>query len=74
MTALMLRKSGNSVTVAIPADTRARLGLEVGDQLTLIEEPDGIRLVKYDPELERQLEAARAILKEEYEVLRALAR
>ena len=31
-----IRKNGNSVGIALPAETRIRLGLEVGQELTLV--------------------------------------
>ncbi len=69
-----VRKQGNSVGISIPAETRIRMGLEEGQELTLIELADGIKLVKRNLELERQLAAARDVLREETEALRALAK
>ena len=56
MSTVTLRKQGNSVGLTLPADTRTRLGLEVGQSMTVVELSDGIKLVPYNPELERQLE------------------
>jgi len=69
-----IRKNGNSIGIALPAETRIRLGLEVGQELTLVELSDGIKLVKRNLELERQMEAAREVLREQADVLQELAK
>ena len=69
-----IRKTGNSVGIALPSDTRIRLGLEAGQELTLIEMADGIKLVKRNLELERQLAAAREVLREQADALQELAK
>ncbi len=74
MDTLTLRRHGNSVGVAIPAETRIRMGLEIGQELTLIELADGIKLVKRNLELERQLAAAREVLREQADALQELAK
>ncbi|MFT8769253.1 MAG: AbrB/MazE/SpoVT family DNA-binding domain-containing protein [Gluconobacter cerinus] len=52
--------------------TCVRLGLEVGQELTLVEMADGIKLVKL--KLERQMEMARETLREQADVLQELAK
>lgn len=74
MNTVVVRKQGNAVGVSIPADTRIRMGFEVGQELTLVELADGIKLVKRNLELERQLAAAREVLREQADVLRELAK
>jgi len=69
-----VRKQGNSLGISIPTETRIRLGIEEGQELTLIELADGIKLVKRNLELERQMAAAREVLREEAEALRRLAK
>ena len=69
-----IRKTGNSIGIALPAETRIRLGLEVGQELTLVELSDGIKLVKRNLELERQMAAARDVLREQADVLQELAK
>jgi putative addiction module antidote len=69
-----IRKNGNSIGIALPAETRIRLGLEVGQELTLVELSDGIKLVKRNLELERQMDAAREVLREQADVLQELAK
>lgn len=74
METVVVRKQGNSVGVTLPAETRIRLGLEVGQELTLVEMADGIKLVKRNLRLERQMQMARETLREQADVLQELAR
>jgi antitoxin component of MazEF toxin-antitoxin module len=74
MDTVTIRKQGNSVGIALPADTRIRMGLEVGQELTLIELADGIKLVKRNLALERQLQSAREVLREQADALQELAK
>lgn len=69
-----LRRQGDQVGVTFPAETLARLGFEEGQQLTLVELADGLKLVRFDPVLERQLALAQEVLREEAETLRELAK
>ena len=74
MTIVTVRRQGNSVGITFPAETRIRMGLEVGQDLTLVELSDGIKLVKRNVALERQLEMARKVLREQADVLQELAK
>ena len=74
METVVVRKQGNSVGVTLPAETRIRLGLEVGQALTLVEMADGIKLVKRNLRLERQMQMARETLREQADVLQELAK
>ena len=74
MTTLTVRRQGNSVGVIFPAETRIRMGLEVGQDLTLVELADGIKLVKRNLVLECQMELAREVLHEQADTLQELAK
>ncbi|MBE7619356.1 AbrB/MazE/SpoVT family DNA-binding domain-containing protein [Komagataeibacter sp. FXV2] len=74
METVIIRKQGNSVGVTLPAETRIRLGLEVGQELTLVEMADGIKLVKRNLKLERQMQMARETLREQADILQELAK
>jgi putative addiction module antidote len=74
MQPLKLTKIGNSVGLVLPKESLARLGVEMGDTLFLTESPDGYRLTPYDPVVEKQLAAARSVLKKRRAVLRELAK
>jgi len=73
MPKVTLRRQGNSVGVTFPADTRVRMGFEVGQDLTLVELADGVKLVKRNLVLERQMQLARAVLREQADALQELA-
>src|ERR1700686_3809400 len=74
MTVVMLRKQGNSVGLTFPAETRIRMGLEVGQELTLVELADGVKLVKRNLALERQLRLAEEGLREQADALQEPAK
>ena len=69
-----LRRQGNSVGVTFPAETRVRMGFEVGQDLTLVELADGVKLVKRNLVLERQMQLARDMLREQADALQELAK
>lgn len=74
MPTVTVRRQGNSVGVTFPAETRIRMGFEVGQDLTLIELADGVKLVKRNVHLERQMELARDVLREQADALQELAK
>jgi bifunctional DNA-binding transcriptional regulator/antitoxin component of YhaV-PrlF toxin-antitoxin module len=74
MTMVTLRRHGKSVGVTFPAETRIRMGFEVGQDLTLVDLADDVKLVKRNPKLERKLQLAREVLREQADVLQELAK
>lgn len=74
MTKVTIRKQGNSIGVSFPAETRIRMGFEVGQNLTLVELADGVKLVKRNMVLERQMQLAREVLREQADTLQELAK
>ena len=73
MATVTLRKQGSSIGVTFPAETRIRMGFEVGQDLTLVELADGVKLVKRNLVLERQMQLAREVLREQADTLQELA-
>jgi putative addiction module antidote len=71
---LKIRQIGNSLGVVLPKDVLAKLRVGEGDELHMVETPDGLELRPYDPDLERQLEAGRSIAKRYRNALRELAK
>jgi putative addiction module antidote len=71
---LKLIQIGNSLGVTLPKEALAALKVEKGDTLILTEAPDGFRLTPYDPEVARQLETVRAVMKKRRNALRELAK
>lgn len=74
MISLKLTQIGNSVGVALPKAVLERLHAAKGDNLFLVETPEGFLLTPYDPAMAAQLEAAEAVMREDRDVLKALAK
>ena len=74
MTALKLTQIGNSVGVILPKEVLARLKLEKGDTLHLIDSADGIRLTPHDPAFEALMSVARSVMRKRRDVLHELAK
>ena len=64
---------GNSVGVILPRDLLAKLRVEKGDTLYVIETPNGFELTPYRPDFAAQMDAAEVIMRENRDVLRKLA-
>ena len=74
MTALKITSVGNSAGVLLPKELLAKLRVEKGDMLHVIETENGIELTPYDPEFEAQMGVAEDIMREDRELLRMLAK
>jgi putative addiction module antidote len=74
MITLKARAVGNSTGVTLPKEVTDRLKIKNGDTLFLTESPDGYRLTAYDPEFERQMEAAEKIMRRYKDALRQLSK
>ncbi|RCX11001.1 AbrB/MazE/SpoVT family DNA-binding domain-containing protein [Extensimonas vulgaris] len=76
MTALTLKLTqiGNSVGVILPKEVLARLKVGKGDALFVTEAAHGVMLTPYDPELDAQLEAGRAFMREYRDTFHQLAK
>jgi putative addiction module antidote len=75
MFAFKITTIGSSTGVILPKEARERLGVKKGDVLFLTPAPGGgFRLTPYDPDFERQMTIAEEVMREDREVLRALAK
>ncbi|HVF58536.1 MAG TPA: AbrB/MazE/SpoVT family DNA-binding domain-containing protein [Thermoanaerobaculia bacterium] len=74
MVELKITTVGNSAGVVLPKEVMARLKVQKGDVLYLVETPDGYSLTPYDEAFVRQVRAAERVLKDQRDVLRELAR
>jgi len=75
MSALKITQIGNSMGVILPKEILAKMNLEKGDTVYLTEAANGgFTLSPYDDEFERQMDAARRIMKKRRNVLRELAK
>jgi len=71
---LKITKIGNSAGVILPKEVLAQLRVGLGDVLHLTEAPDGVRLTAANPEFAAKMEAAEAIMREDRDILRVLAK
>lgn len=74
MIALKVRKLGNSMGVVLPKEILNRLHVSQGDILYFTESPDGFHITPYDDEFAKQMEIAKEVMKQERDVLKALAK
>ena len=74
MVKLKVRAVGTSAGVILPKESLIHLGVGEGDDLFLVETPNGYELTPYDPEFERQLESARKGMDAYKNTLRELAK
>jgi putative addiction module antidote len=71
---LKITKIGNSAGIVLPKEVLVRLRVGPGDALYLTEAPDGVRLTAIDPDFATAMEAAEAIMREDRDILRELAK
>jgi len=75
MISLKLTQIGNSVGLVLPKEALAKLGVEKGDILYLVDGPDGGQMISpYNPEVARQIALGEEIMSDYRDTLRALAK
>ena len=72
MTVAKLTTVGNSTGIVLPKELLQRLRVHKGDQLFVVETPNGIELTPYDPEVAAQLDVAEQVMREDRDVLKKL--
>ena len=72
--ALNVIKVGNSAGVILPKEILTRLGVGIGDSLSVSDMPEGIRLTVPDDGFDQQMEAAREVMARRRKALRELAK
>jgi len=71
---LRVRKIGNSLGVILPKEVVTELRVVEGDTLSLDAGAEGYRLSAYDPEIARQVEIGKKIMRRYRNTLRELAK
>ncbi len=71
--ALKVRKIGNSLGVILPRTTLDELNVEEGDELFVVQTPEGLRLTPYDPDFAEAVEDAREFMRTHRNAFRKLA-
>ena len=65
---------GNSAGIILPREVLARLKVDKGDSLSVVETPNGIELSIYDPTFDEQMKVARDVMARYRNALRELAK
>jgi putative addiction module antidote len=71
---LKLIKIGNSTGVILPKEILARLRVEQGDSLSIVETPSGVEMRAADPDFDEQMRVARDVMRKRRDALRELAK
>ena len=71
---LKITTIGSSAGVILPKHVLEKLRVGKGDKLCLTETPDGFRITPYGESFARQMDAAEKVMREDRDVLRALAK
>jgi putative addiction module antidote len=71
---LKLRSVGTSTGILLPKEMLVRMKVNKDDELFVVETPEGYLLTPYDPEVVKQVEAGRTVMRKYRNVLRALAK
>lgn len=71
---ITLRKIGNSLGFILPKEAAQVLNAQEGEQVTLTQSPDGLRITSYDPEFEKKMKIADSIMSRYKNSLRELAK
>lgn len=75
MYALKLRPVGTSTGTVFPKEMLAELGVAASDTVYVTKAPDGsFRLTPFDPQFEEQMRLAEQIMRDDRDILRALAK
>ena len=74
MTSLKITQIGNSLGVILPKEITERLKLEKGDELAVVDTPNGVELTPYDPGFAEKMKVAKRISKRYRNALRELAK
>lgn len=70
---LKLTTIGNSTGAIFPKELLEKLRVGKGDILHVLDEPDGVKLVPFNPEFARQVEVAEGVMRRRRNLLRKLA-
>ncbi|HET9680065.1 MAG TPA: AbrB/MazE/SpoVT family DNA-binding domain-containing protein [Gammaproteobacteria bacterium] len=70
---LKITSIGNSSGVILPREVLSRLRLEKGDELYVLETPDGVKLTPYNPRTAAQMEVAEEVMRKRRTLLHKLA-
>lgn len=70
---LRITTVGNSTGVILPKELLEKLRVQRGDELMVLETPDGITLTPYNAEFSQQMDVAEQIMRKRRNLLKKLA-
>jgi putative addiction module antidote len=70
---LKLIPVGNSTGVILPKELLEKLRVQKGDELQVLEIPDGVQLVPFNSDFAQQMDVAEGIMRKRRNLLRKLA-
>ncbi|HEX3600569.1 MAG TPA: hypothetical protein VHU84_10535 [Lacipirellulaceae bacterium] len=73
MTTVKITTVGDSTGIILPAEVLERLRVGNGDELRLLDTPNGFELTPCEPSFDSQVAAAELVMRSDAEVLRKLA-
>lgn len=73
MKTVKITKIGNSAGIILSAEILAKLGVNVGDEVHLLDAPQGVTVTHFDAQFSEAMEAAERVMKRHKNVLRELA-
>jgi len=65
---------GNSMGIVLPKEVLAKLNASKGDELYLVDGPEGLTLTPYQQDFEKQMQAAEKVMKKYRHALHELAK
>jgi putative addiction module antidote len=65
---------GSSVGIVLPKSIQSKLRVQKGDTISFIETPNGVEITAYNPEFEKQMDAARKVMDDYRNALNELAK
>jgi putative addiction module antidote len=72
-TSVKITTVGNSAGIVLPKEILARLRVEKGDNLYIVDTPGGITLTPFDQDFAEEMESAKRVMRKHRDVLRKLA-
>ncbi|AFZ47018.1 addiction module antidote [Cyanobacterium stanieri PCC 7202] len=74
MIKLTVTNIGESMAIVLPNEILARMQIDQGDELYLVETEKGFTISNYPSEIEKEIETARKVMKQYHDALKELAR
>ena len=65
---------GNSMGIVLPKEVLSKLKASKGDELYLVDSPEGLTLKPYQPDFENQMKVAESVMKKYRTALHELAK